>query len=337
MARQSRHPGIGRGTRRMARLLGALALAAAGLAGATSAAPAQQGFPNRPVTLVVSFGAGGSTDVIARALGEQMKPVLGQPVVVETRPGASGNVGAQYVARQPPDGYTLLVLTGSHAAVARQPSAKHDLAADFTPIRQFVSSTYVLVTRKSLGFKDVGSLVDHARRNPGQLTLASSGFGATPHLAGVLLQQLAGIELRHVPFNGDTQVTAALLGGHVDVSMVAVSNTRAMIEDGSLVALGVSDARRSDLLPDVPTLQEAGVQGYDLTTWFGLVGPRGMDDRIVRQLDDAVEAALKAPELQRRLRDLGFSVAARGPREFGPFIRAEVERFAAISAGLKAE
>jgi tripartite-type tricarboxylate transporter receptor subunit TctC len=314
----------------------ALAWAAVGLA---SSASAQESFPTRPITLVVSFGAGGSTDVIARALAEQMKPILGQPVVVETRPGASGNVGAQYVSRQAPDGYTLLVATGSHAAAARLSSAKHDMVADFTPIRQFVSSPYVLVTRKSLGFKDVPSLVAHAKQNPGRLTIASSGFGASPHLAGVLFQQLTGIDLKHVPFNGDTQVTTALLGEHVDLAMVAVSNTRAMIEEGTLVALGITDVRRTESLQGVPTLQEAGVLGYDLTSWFGLTGPRGLDAEVVRKLDGAVAAALQTPELQKRLRDLGFSVASRSSAEFGAFIKSEVERYAAIAdrAGLKAE
>jgi tripartite-type tricarboxylate transporter receptor subunit TctC len=301
---------------------------------ASSAIPvsglAQTDYPTRPITLIVSFGAGGSTDVVARALAEEMKVVLGQPVIVETRPGASGNIGALYVARKPPDGYTLLVAAGAHAAAAKLPTAKHDLIADFTPVRQFVSSSYVLVSRKNLGVSNVRELIELARSRPGQISLASSGFGASPHLAGVLLQQLSDIQLNHVPFNGDTQVTAALLGEHVDVSMVAISNTKNLIDEGALIALGVSDARRSDLLPQTPTLAEAGVAGYELTTWFGLVGPKGMDERIVKKLDEAVSVALRSPTLQKLFKELGFSIVDRGPDKFPSFIKSEVERYDAI-------
>jgi tripartite-type tricarboxylate transporter receptor subunit TctC len=309
------------------RTLTAAALLAAGAARAQDRGP----WPARPVTVIVAYPAGGANDIVARTVGEAMRPILGQPIIIENRGGAAGTLGAAQAARAAPDGYTLLMAAGAHTlAPALQKNLPYDIATDFRPISRVAASSFMLVTRNDLGAESVPALVAMARAAPGRLNYASSGAGAPPHLAAVLFQDMTGTRMEHVPYAGDTPALTDLAAGHVDLGFMSLSAVKGLVDGGRIRALAVTDPQRNPIYPGIPTVAEGGLPGYELGTWWGLLGPRGTPDEAVRRMHDAVVQALRQPEVISRFTDLGINPVGSTPEEFGARIRADVDRFGQI-------
>lgn len=297
-------------------------------------------YPSRPIKIVVSYPAGGANDIIARSVAPEMTQDLGQPVVVDNRSGAGGTIGADAVAKAPADGYTLLMAAGAHTlAPSLYKSLPYDIVKDFAPVTLAASSPYLLVAHPSLPADSAAALLALARAKPGEINFASSGVGAPPHLAGVLFQKLGGVTLTHIPYRGDTPALTDLIAGQVQLYFSAVSSATAHLRAGKLKALAVTSKTRSSALPDVPTLAESGLAGYDLGTWWGLLAPAATPRPIVERLNAAMRKALAAPAVQARFRDLGLEPGTIALDDYAAFVKAEVARFAEIAkaAGVQPE
>ena len=303
-------------------------------AGALLAAPAhaQGPWPQRPVTILVGYPAGGANDIVARTVGERMRLSLGQPMVVENRPGAAGTLAAGQAARAAPDGYTLFMCGGAHAlAPSLFRTLPYDMVNDFRAITLCGTSAYVLVVHPSVPARSIAEFIAHLRANPGRLNYASSGVGAPLHLAGVLFQQRTETRMEHVPFQGDADALSALIAGHVQLGFMSISASRPHVEGGRLRALAVTDTQRSLALPEVPTVQEGGVADFRVSTWWGLIAPRGVPEEIIRRAHGAAAEACRHPEVVQRFLGLGITAVGNTPDEFQQFIRDEVARFAALA------
>lgn len=299
-----------------------------------------QDYPSRPVKIVVSYAPGGSNDVVARVLAPELQKELGQSFVVENRAGASGTIGADAVAKSPADGYTLFMGAGAHAlAPSLYKKLPYDLVKDFAPVSLAATSTYVLVLNPSVPAKTLPELIALLKSRPGQLNYASAGKGTPLHLAAELFKSKTGTDIVHVPYGGDTPALNDLLAGTVQLSFMSVASTAPQIRAGKLHALAVTSAQRSDALPDLPTLSELGVEGYDVGTWWGLLAPAGTPDAIVGKLNAAMRKAVALPEVKQRFAPLGLDPRSDSPAEFAAFIKAEVARYAAIAkiAGIEPE
>ncbi len=268
-----------------------------------------QGYPNRPIRLVVPYSAGGAADVPARILSQKLSEGLGQQLVVDNRPGAGGTIGADLVAKARPDGYTLLSLGTAHFVTAglyaKLPYHPFD---DYSPITSFASSTYVLAVHPALEAKTVRELVALAVAAPGRIDFASSGNGSLQHLLGALFMAMTGVEMTHIPYKGSASALTDLLGGRVKVTFASIVNVLPHTRSGRLLALGVSSAKRSPVIPDVPTIAEAGVPGYDATQWTGIAGPRGMPREIVARLHAEMVKVARLPEFAESLLASGTEV-----------------------------
>lgn len=308
--------------------------AALGASSVLPAAPAfAQGFPDRPVRLVVPFPAGGTTDAAARLLAQELSKSLGQSVIVDNRAGANGTIGAGEVVRAPADGYTLLFATA--AVMAINPllyKLPFDPAADLSPIASMASVPLVLVTNPHTGFKSVSEAVSTAKAKPGKISYASSGSGGLAHLAGEMLKQRAAIDVLHVPYKGAAPALQDLLGNQVQLMFDGVVSSQPLIRGGKLVALAVPSPSRLQALPEVPTFAEAGYPGFEASAWYGVVGPKGMPPEIRSRLHRAINAILERPEIQQRLTGQGLVPLVMGQQEFGAFIHAEHARFAEVVA-----
>jgi len=284
--------------------------AAAVITGACGWAMAQS-YPTHPITLVVGFPPAGGADTVARIVGERLSKALGQPVVIDNKPGAGTTLAATYVARAPADGYTLLMgaetLYGSDQLLYK--SAQYDGAKDFTPITRWSSAPMLLAVRKDLAVKSVRDLIDLARQSPGKLTYSSSGIGGSPHLAGLSLAQASGIDMLHVPFKGGAASLQAVTAGDVDMTFGTPPSVLPMAQAGKLRILASTTAERSQLFPEIPGMKESGVDGYDYTFWFGLFGPAGLPPDVAKKLFDASMEALNDPDVQARLQKQGNEVA----------------------------
>ncbi|MCC7487113.1 MAG: tripartite tricarboxylate transporter substrate binding protein [Burkholderiales bacterium] len=299
----------------------------------TAAGAAAQSYPSKPIRIVVSYPAGGSTDIVGRALGQKLSDLAGRSVVIENRAGASGTIGADYAAKSAPDGYTLLLAAGAHAlAQSLYLKLPYDLTRDFAPIGLAAKSAYLLVLHPSVPAKSVKQLVAIAKATPGRLNYASTGMGSTPHLAAELFNTMTGVKMTNVPYKGDAPAIADLLGGHVDLSFIGISSVSQHVTAGKLRALAVTGAQRSSALPALPTIAEAGVPGYEFSTWWGLVAPAGTPRDIVSRLAQHTAKMARMADLRERFTALGIDAASTGtPEEFGAFIRAEVEKYAKIA------
>ena len=300
-------------------------------AAAFSASVLAQEYPNKPIRIIVPYPAGQASDTITRLVGERLGKSLGQPVVVDNRPGAGGNIGTDAGAKSAPDGYTLTVAT------AALPISKHvyrklpfDPAKDFAPITLMTITPLVLVTRTDLPVKDVAGLVDYAKKNPGKLTFASSGPGTSHHLSGELFKALAGVDMLHVPYKGSPPAHVDLMGGSVDVMFDNIVPVAPHVRQGKLRALAVTTKTRAAALPDVPTMAEAGYPNFEATAWFGLLAPAGTPQPVVDKLNKEIVAILKSPDLRDRLAGLGATVVADRPEEFGRFMAAEINKWAPV-------
>jgi len=289
-------------------------------------------FPDRPIHIVVPFPAGGSNDVVARFLGQKLSEICGQSVIIDNRAGAGGNVGAEFVARSAPDGYTLLLTAPPPLAVnqALYPHLAFDPAADFAPIALVASVQIVLTVNPKVKAKTVTELIALAKAAPGTLNFGSSGYGSTNHLAGELFKSLAGINIVHVPYRGAAPAMNDLIGGQIPILFDNMPAVRPQALAGSLRALAVAGHMRSPLFPELPTMEEAGVAGFEASSWFGLVAPAGTPPAVVKTLTKDVMKALGDPDLARKLSDVGAEPGSLSGEAFGSFLRAETEKWSKV-------
>lgn len=294
-------------------------------------AHAQAGYPDRPIRMIVGFSAGGTTDVVARILGKEIGDALGQPVVVENRPGAGSNIASEMVARSDADGYTLyMVAVTSAINQSLYTNLRFNLVDDFAPVALAVRVPNVLVVNPAVPAKTVQELVDYAKRNPGKLNYASSGSGTSIHMAGELFRQLADLKVQHIPYKGSAPAITDLIGGQVQYMFDNMPSAWPHVAAGKLRALAVTTAERSSTAPEMPTMQESGFPTYDVSSWFGIIAPRGTPPEIVNKLNAVTLDALAKPAIQSRLLELGAVPAKTTPAQFADFIKSEVDSWAKV-------
>ena len=304
------------------------------------AAPAiAQQYPSKPVRFVVPYAAGGATDLIARVIGERLSAHLGQPFVIDNRPGAATLLGAQLVAKAEPDGYTLLMATSTTLAInaSLYKSLPYDPVKDFAPISLAIQHPFVLLVDPKLPVHNVKELVALAKSKPGQLAYASGGSGSFPHLAMALFQSMTGIDVIHVPYKGSAPALTDLMGGQV--AMIFDNTALTYVKSGKIRALAVTTKDRVSVMPDVPTLQEAGVPGYELAAWQGVIAPAGTPRPVVDKLNANIVKLLHEPETIARLTGDGGQIITSTPDQFAAYIKSEIGRFAKIvkDSGAKVE
>ena len=303
------------------------------------AANAQSTYPERPIKIIVGFAAGGGTDVAARIVAQKMSEAIGQSVVVENRPGASGLIGADAVAKSPADGYTLMMGTQTTLAVAPllNPKSSVDPARDFAGIGLTGISPLVLTINPSLPVKSVPELIALAKQKPGAINFGSGGVGTTPHMAGELFAYTAGISMVHIAYRGEAPALNDLLGGQLQVMFPNLSACIGNVRAGTLRALAVTSKERSASAPDIPTVAEAGLPGFEAATWFGLVAPAGTPKDVLAKLNAVVKRLGDMSDVQQRFNELGMMSAASSPEELDAYIKAETAKWAKVikDAGIK--
>jgi tripartite-type tricarboxylate transporter receptor subunit TctC len=313
-----------------------LATGAAALPALLLAARAQA-YPARPVRIVVGFAAGGTTDIIARLIGQWLSERLGQQFVIENRPGASGNLAAEAVARAPADGYTLLALTATNSINATLfDKLSFNLKRDLAMVAGLTHSAFVLEVHPSVPAKTVPEFVAHAKANPAKITMASFGSGSTSHVAGELFKMMTGVDLLHVPYRGSGPMLTDLLGGQVHMTFDSLPSSIEYIRTGKLRALAVGTTTRSDSLPDIPTVADS-FPGYDASAWNGVAIPRNTPAEIVDKLNQEINTGLADPKMKARIAELGATAIPSSPGEFGRFVSDEIEKWGKVVrfAGIK--
>lgn len=313
----------------------------AAMAGACAiSTPAQAAYPDKPVRVIVGFTPGGTTDVIARIMAKELTEALGQSFVIENKPGAGSNIGAEYVARATPDGYTLyFVAVTSAINQTLYPNMKFDLVKDFSPIALAAKVPNILVVNPGLPVHSVKELVDYAKAHPGKLAFASSGTGTSIHMAGELFKQQAGVDVLHVPYKGSAPAITDLIGGQVQFMFDNMPSSWPHAQSGKLRALAVTTKERSPSAPDLPTMAESGFPTFDVSSWFGLIAPAHTPPDIINKLNAAMVKALDKPEVQKSFVQLGAVGAKTTPAEFGDFIKSEVDTWGTVvkASGAKVE
>ena len=306
----------------------------------SAAATAEDTYPSRPVHILVPYPAGGGVDIVARSLGDELSKHWGQPVVIENRPGAGGVIASQAVATSPKDGYMLIVVASGHATnpflYAHLP---YDTFKDFTPISLLGSSPNILLVRADSPFKTLADLLADARKKPGSLSYGHAGNGTSTYLAGELLKSLAKVDLTGIPYKGGAPAINDLLGGHLPISFNNAPESLGQITSGTLRALAVTTATRAPFLPNVPTMAEVGVPGYDTAVWWGLLGPSNMPANVTGKIAKDTAEAMKSPVIKDRLIKLGATSIGSSPQEFGRLINSDYDKWGPIikAAGIKAE
>ncbi len=297
---------------------------------AANAAVAQN-YPNKPLRLVLPFGVGGLVDVPGRIIAAKLGDSMGQPIVVENRAGAGGTIGSEMVAKSKPDGYTLMITSPTHVISANlYKTLTYDALKDFTSIAKVADGPYVLVVNPGLPAKTVRDLVDMAKAQPGAIDYASSGNGSTQHLVGALFASMAGVNMNHVPYKDSSRATQDVIGGQVKVGFVGTPIAIPQVKNARLRALAVSTPARSSQMPDVPTLHEAGVTGYEATIWVALLGPAGMPRDIVLRLNGDIAKLLRAPDVRPAIIATGLEVSTGSPEELATLIRVEYEKWGRV-------
>jgi tripartite-type tricarboxylate transporter receptor subunit TctC len=323
-------------TRTLRCVSAALALAMGGLITISSAAA--EDYPVRPVRIIIGFGPGASGDVAARVLAQKFGTLFGQQFVVENRTGAGSNIATNFVAHAPKDGYTLLQGTvGNTINAAITPNLNFDLMKDFAPIALFTTLPNILVVHPAIGARSVKELVAIAHAAPGQLSFGSAGVGSGSHFFGELFNVMAGTNLVHVPYTGTAQALTDLLAGRLQVMFSPASTVLQHVGEGTITALASTSLRRASAAPDLPTISEAGIAGFDTSGWFGLLAPAGVERPIIERLARATNEAAKSPDVIAALRPQGFDMEGGSPEEFAAFLRSDLEKWSrvAAAAGLK--
>jgi tripartite-type tricarboxylate transporter receptor subunit TctC len=309
-------------------LIHVAALAAAAM---VSGGAMAQAWPNKPISLIVPFPAGGTTDVLARALADKLSQSLGQAVIVESKPGAGATLGADYVAKAKPDGYTLLVGAVHHTiASSVYKKLPYDFQKDLAPITQIALVPNVLVVNAATPAKNVAELVAMLKGKPGQYTYGSNGNGTAQHLIGTQFENLTGTEVSHIPYKGSGPLATDLLGGQITMSFDTVTPVLQHIKSGKLRALAVTTAKRSSALPDVPTLEEAGLKGFNIGTWFGVLAPAATPKDIVARLNAEMVKVIKSPEFRKRMEEIGAEPIGNSAEQMTVLIDSETEKFAKL-------
>jgi tripartite-type tricarboxylate transporter receptor subunit TctC len=309
------------------RAVQALALAAAMASGTAMA----QAWPSKPISLIVPFPAGGTTDVLARALAEKLQPSLGQPVIVESKPGAGATLGADYVAKSNPDGYTLLVGAVHHTiASSVYKKLPYDFQRDLAPITEIALVPNVLVVNASTPARNVAELVALLKAAPGKHNFGSNGNGTAQHLIGSQFETMTGTEFSHIPYKGSGPLATDLLGGQITMSFDTVTPVLPHIKAGKLRALAVTTAKRSSALPDVPTLEEAGLKGFDIGTWFGVLAPAATPKDILARLNTEMVKVIQSPDFRKRMVEIGAEPIGNSADQMAAQIKSETEKFAKL-------
>ena len=297
------------------------------------AAPATQAqtWPGKPIRMVVPYPPGGPTDIVARVIGQKLAERLGQPIVVDNRPGAGGNIGADAVAKSAPDGYTLLVATTAHAinmTLFSKPG--YNTRTDFAPVSMLTSGPLVLVTAPSTPASNVGELIAMAKANPGKVTFASSGNGQSTHLAAELFDSMASVRMTHVPYKGSAPALTDVMAGQATVMFDTMLSAMPFVRDGKLRALAVTSATRSPAAPDIPTIAQAGLPGYEATAWNALLVPAGTPPAVIGKLSDALKAVLTEDEVRARFATQGFAATWTSPADTGQFLAREIDKWGKV-------
>ncbi len=304
------------------------------------AAESAANYPTKPIRLVVPWPPGGGTDVFARVIGQKLSERVGYNVVIDNRPGAAGNIGAEMVARSPPDGYTIMLATITLATnPSMYKSLNFDPLKDFDPITLVAGVPHVLVVSPSLAVNSVKDLIALAKTEPGKLNYASAGSGSPFHLAAELFKLLTGTTIVHVPYQGGGPAITAVIGGQVQLTFGNLVAVLPLVKGGKLKALGVTSAMRSSAAPDLPTIAEEGVRGYDFSSWFGFFAPAATPKEIVGKLNREIVRILKTPEMKQRLTQDGADVVASNPQEFGAYLATETKKWTQVikQAGIRAD
>jgi tripartite-type tricarboxylate transporter receptor subunit TctC len=311
--------------------LSCAAVVVSGLAGASERAQAQS-FPNRPITLVIPFAPGGSTSIVGRVIADKMGELLGEKVVVDNRPGAGGTVGTRGVAKSDPDGYTIAL--GYTGTLAIGPSlyknAGYDPRKDFAPIGLIGNAPNSLVVHPSFPAKTIGELIAYAKANPGQINFGSAGAGTVSHITGEYFASSAGIKLVHIPYKGTGPALTDLLGGHIPMAFAPIPATHANVAGGRLRALAVTSTARSGLLPDVPTIAESALPGFDASLYYGLIAPAGTPQPVVDKLNKTLQAALASEEVKKQLGLDGTEITPGTPEDYAAFIDKDEKKWSQL-------
>jgi tripartite-type tricarboxylate transporter receptor subunit TctC len=298
-----------------------------------------QAYPTRPVRIIIGFAPGGVVEIVARLIGQSLSERLGQPFIIESRPGAASNIATEAVVRAPPDGYTMLIVSSANAINATlYDKLNFVFLRDIAPIASIIRLPFVMVVNPSVPAKTVPEFIAYAKANPGKLTMASGGIGAATHLAGELFKVMTSVDIVHVPYRGLAASLTDLLGGQVQLTFASVASSIEYIKAGRLRPLAVTSAMRSEALPDLPTVGEF-VPGYEASIWFGIGAPKNTPSQIIDKLNEAINAGLGDPKIKARLADLGGTPLVGSPAEFGKFIADETEKWGKVVkfVGIKAD
>jgi tripartite-type tricarboxylate transporter receptor subunit TctC len=327
--------------RRRQLLTAVSALPLIGLAAAPASSLAQAGYPSRPIRLVIPFAPGGVTDTSGRAIADALSKRLGQQVVPDNRPGASGNIGSQLVATAEPDGYTLLLVLDGTFVINPHVFEKVPFhpVRDFAPVGKIGDSTIILVANPGVQARSLADVIALSKKQPGGLSYGTSGNGSITHVAGELLKQRTGANLTHVPYKGGGPAVADVLAGHIPLAFASAASVQAHLKSGKLVAIGVPSGKRSQQYPDIPTFSESGAPKFDLNSWVGLVAPAKTPTAVLQRLNTELNAVLKDPEVREKLAGSGIGASPGTPESFGTVIRDELAAYGPVvkAAGIKAD
>ena len=324
---------------RYRRAIGSLFTAFACLPGLIPSFANAQAYPSRPVRLIVPYAPGGGTDILARALAPRVTEALGQTLVVENRPGAGGNIGADAVVKSAPDGYTLLMAANTIAINAGLAKLPFDPVGDFAPVAMLATAPMLLVVHPTVSAKTTGELIALAKANPGKLNFSNPGNGTPQHLAEELFNRMAGVNIAHIVYKGGGPALQDLVAGVTQAAVLTMGSAKAFVQSGKLRVLAVATAKRSQTMPEVATIAESGVPGYEADLWYGVMAPAGTTRDVVRRLNEAFGRALTAPDVLERLAGLGFEAAPGTPERMGEIHRDDVARYGKLirDAGIKGE